>query len=71
VEQEPTEIYAGVLECLRELIDRHGLSASNIKSIGVTNQRETTIPFDSHTGQALERSLVWLDTRTKDIVKQI
>ena len=47
------------------------MSAENISSIGITNQRETTVAFDAKTGEALTNAIVWHDKRTSDIVKKM
>jgi len=49
----------------------HNLSKANVVSIGITNQRETTTAFDFASGEFLHNSLVWLDTRTKEVVHEI
>jgi len=41
-----------------------------VKAIGITNQRETVVPFDRETGKALHNAIVWNDKRTSGIVKQ-
>ena len=49
-----------------------GLNPKNsIKGIGITNQRETTCVWDKRTGKPLHKALVWLDTRTKDLVHKL
>ena len=42
-----------------------------VKSIGVTNQRETTVAWDKTTGHPLHPAIVWLDDRTKDVVARL
>jgi len=71
VEQNPEEIYSTVVECLQDLVRDHNLSKANVVSIGITNQRETTTAFDFASGEFLHNSLVWLDTRTKEVVHEI
>lgn len=71
------EIYTNVLECAKEVIDSHkdilidGDGKSTVKAIGITNQRETTVAWDRHTGQPLHNAIVWHDSRTADIVSRI
>jgi glycerol kinase len=48
-----------------------GHSVSDISAIGITNQRETTLVWDSHTGKPLHNALVWPDTRTQPIVREL
>ena len=44
---------------------------SQVAGFGITNQRETTVVWDRETGEPLYNALVWLDTRTKDIVDDL
>jgi glycerol kinase len=71
VEHDPEEIFNNVVECLNEVCQRRGLSASNVKAIGITNQRETTVAFDRETGQPLHNAIVWLDQRTAGVVAEM
>lgn len=48
-----------------------GYSRSDIRSIGITNQRETTVVWDSTTGEPLYNAIVWPDTRTKALVRDL
>ena len=48
-----------------------GYSKANIHSVGVTNQRETTVVWDKYTGEPLYNAIVWPDTRTKDLVEEL
>lgn len=59
-----------MVSCLKEVTGTLK-EGESIASVGITNQRETTIAFDASTGKALHNSLVWLDARTKSVVKKI
>lgn len=48
-----------------------GHRVSDIKAIGITNQRETTLCWDTHTGEPIHNAIVWPDTRTKSIVHEL
>lgn len=48
-----------------------GYSAKNIRSIGITNQRETTVVWDKTTGEPLYNAVVWPDTRTTSLVREL
>jgi glycerol kinase len=48
-----------------------GHSLSSIKAVGITNQRETTCVWDTETGEPLYNSIVWTDTRTASIVREL
>ncbi|XP_043484071.1 glycerol kinase-like isoform X1 [Leptopilina heterotoma] len=74
VEQNPMEILGAVVECLNKTVDNlHQLSidSADIIAIGIANQRETTIVWDSITGQPLHNAIVWMDMRTTNIVDEI
>lgn len=73
-EQDPREIYESVEYCASRCLEdaNRELGAENVtvKGIGITNQRETTIAWDSATGEALHHAIVWHDLRTTDLVKR-
>jgi len=71
VEHDPQAIYSNVIRCLKEVIKDLDITAENVRGIGITNQRETTVAFNSLTGLPLHNALVWLDKRTSDIVDEI
>ena len=66
-----------MLECKNELLQRNRDTlinddgSTNVKSIGITNQRETTVAWNRKTGEPLHDAVVWLDTRTADVVKRL
>jgi glycerol kinase len=51
--------------------ERQGHSLSTIKSVGITNQRETTVVWNKVTGEPLYNAIVWTDTRTVDLVRKL
>lgn len=69
-EHDPEEIYKNVKECIEVICERNKLSQENVKALGITNQRETTVAIDRVSGKALHNAIVWLDKRTSVIVKQ-
>lgn len=71
VEHDPEEIYSNVVHCLNEVCERNKLSATNVRSIGITNQRETTVAFDRATGKHFHNAIVWLDQRTSGVVEKM
>ncbi|XP_048515174.1 glycerol kinase 3 isoform X4 [Athalia rosae] len=74
VEQDPKEILFAVKACVKEVLRRFetlGLFISDIVTIGVTNQRETTVAWDGTTGEPLYNAIVWSDIRTDSTVDQI
>ncbi|XP_032095775.1 glycerol kinase 2 [Sapajus apella] len=74
VEQDPKEILQSVYECIArtcEKLDELDIDISNIKAVGVSNQRETTVIWDKLTGEPLYNAVVWLDLRTQATVEDL
>jgi len=71
VEHNPLEIWDNTQYVVREAVKRANIEASEIVSIGITNQRETVVAWDSNTGQPLYNALVWQCRRTADICDQL
>lgn len=65
VEHDPLEIWATQCETMRGAVHRARISAQEIQAIGITNQRETTVVWDRHTGQPIHRAIVWQDRRAE------
>ena len=68
VEHDADEIWQNAQTVIREAITKAGIRADEIKALGVTNQRETTVAWDAQTGKALHPAIVWQDTRTADFL---
>ena len=66
VEHDAEDLWETTLAVCREAMAKAGAKASDIASIGITNQRETTIVWDRITGKAIHRAIVWQDRRTAD-----
>ena len=71
VEHNPQEIIFSQLGSLTELITERGLKAADIDSIGITNQRETTIVWDRETGRPIANAIVWQCRRTAQMVEEL
>jgi len=71
VEHDPLEIWSTQLSVAAEVIVKAGLSATDINSIGITNQRETTVVWDRETGKPIYNAIVWQDRRTSDYCDSI
>ncbi|MBK8756568.1 MAG: glycerol kinase GlpK [Actinomycetales bacterium] len=71
VEHNPLEIWERTQTVIGSALAGAGLRASDLDSIGVTNQRETTIVWDRHTGRPYANALVWQDTRTAPIASAL
>ncbi|MGB7373853.1 glycerol kinase GlpK [Pontixanthobacter sp.] len=70
VEHDATEIWHRTLACAREMVEKAG-GAHRIAAIGITNQRETVVAWDTGTGEPLARALVWQDRRTANICETL
>lgn len=64
VEHDPEEIWESQQNVLKKLIRDHVTDIKDIVAFGITNQRETTVVWDKHTGKAVYNAIVWQDTRT-------
>lgn len=71
VEHDPEEIWATTLATCRAVIKQSGLTASEIKAIGITNQRETTLLWDRRNGKPLHKAIVWQDRRTTQMCEKL
>ena len=71
VEHNPTEIYSSQIEIARSALSKANLTAVDIVSIGITNQRETTILWDKKTGEPIYNAIVWQCRRTAPICDQL
>lgn len=64
VEHDANEIWDSQFGVLQRLVANHHLTPDDIAAIGITNQRETTIVWNKHTGQPVHNAIVWQDRRT-------
>ncbi len=64
VEQDPIDIWNTQLSITNSLLKKLHISAKDIAGIGITNQRETTVVWNRHTGQPVYPAIVWQDKRT-------
>ncbi|MEP5731285.1 MAG: glycerol kinase GlpK [Sulfitobacter sp.] len=71
VEHDPDDLWTTTASTCRAAIDRAGLNASEIVSIGITNQRETTVVWNKATGKPIYNAIVWQDRRTADYCKTL
>ncbi|HRT37440.1 MAG TPA: glycerol kinase GlpK [Caldisericia bacterium] len=71
VEHNPDEIWESVLITIKKSLDSLNLKPKDITSIGITNQRETTIIFDRETGKPLHNAIVWQCRRSDTICEEI
>ncbi len=66
VEQDPMEIWATQMGAMNQVIARSGIAIEEIDSIGITNQRETTLIWNRKTGQPIYNAIVWQCRRTAE-----
>ncbi len=65
VEHDPMEIWRTQLATAREALGKANIKAQDIRAIGITNQRETTVLWNRKTGQPLHHAIVWQDRRAE------
>jgi glycerol kinase len=70
VEHDPAEIWSRTCEVIAEAMAQRGLRPADLAALGITNQRETTILWNRHTGKPVANALVWQDTRVGDDVSE-
>lgn len=71
VEHDPMEIWGSQCATLRQAVQQAGVKPADISSIGITNQRETTLVWHRRTGQPLCHAIVWQDRRSEPICAQL
>jgi glycerol kinase len=71
VEHDPLEIWRATQKLVARAIDSAGAKPGDIASLGITNQRETTVVWDRRTGEPLCNAIVWQDTRTKPMCDEL
>ncbi len=71
VEHDPRDILSSTLGALTELLVQNGLGPADIDSIGITNQRETTVVWDRETGKPVYNAIVWQCRRTASIIDEL
>jgi glycerol kinase len=71
VEHDPEEIWSTTKKTLIEVINKSKKLKGNILTIGITNQRETTVLWDKKTGKAIYNAIVWQDRRQEEFCKKL
>jgi glycerol kinase len=71
VEHNPTDIWNSIESSAQEALKKAGVSAADIFTIGITNQRETVIAWRKSTSQVLHNAIVWQCRRTSDMCKKL
>jgi glycerol kinase len=71
VEEDPQELFRTCLAVGREAMQKAGVTASAVKGVGITNQRETTVVWDRRTGQPVSNAIVWQCRRTAPLCEEL
>jgi glycerol kinase len=71
VEQDPEEIWQAQLSAARRVLEQARVAAADVVAIGITNQRETTLLWDRHTGKPIGPAIVWQCRRTAEFCQQL
>ena len=71
VEHNPTEIWQTQINAVKNVLKKADITAEQVDSIGITNQRETTIIWHRATGAPVFNAIVWQDRRTAKICEEI
>jgi glycerol kinase len=71
VEHDPQEIWRRTREVIGGTLARSDAEAGDIEAIGITNQRESTVVWDRATGEPIHNAIVWQDTRTDQLVREL
>ena len=71
VEHDAEEIWNTQLKAINDVLNNSNVNINQIDSIGITNQRETTVIWDKKTGKPVFNAIVWQDRRTADFCKEL
>ena len=71
VEHNAEEIWSSILSCIAKVLSQKNIPADAVASIGITNQRETTVVWDKHTGKPIYNAIVWQSRQTASICEEL
>ncbi|WP_096188095.1 glycerol kinase GlpK [Evansella halocellulosilytica] len=71
VEHNPNEIWSSILAVIAEVLNKAEVNANEIASIGITNQRETTVVWDQESGKPVYNAIVWQSRQTDSICEEL
>ncbi len=71
VEHDPEEIYQNVVQVAKNLLGKSGIDKAGIRTLGISNQRETAVAWDRATGRPLSNAIVWQCARASGICEAI
>src|SRR5699024_9148604 len=71
VEHDPEEIWTNIEAVVQESLREGDITPEQVAAIGITNQRETTVIWDKETGRPVHNAIVWQDTRTDQLIREL
>lgn len=71
VEHDPIEIWETTNQVVESALSDAGLTPADLRGVGITNQRETTVVWNRHTGEPVGNAIVWQDTRTAALCEEL
>jgi glycerol kinase len=71
VEHDPAEIWGVTMRVVADALADAGVEARELRAVGITNQRETTVLWDRATGEPVANAIVWQDRRTADLCDEL
>jgi len=71
VEHDPQELLGTSVAVAREALQKAGVDASQVRSVGITNQRETTVVWERNTGEPVSNAIVWQCRRTDSLCEEL
>lgn len=71
VEHDPEAIWGSTLKAIQDSLAQSKVNPKNIATIGITNQRETTVLWDRKTGRPIHNAIVWQDRRTQERCRKL
>ena len=71
VEHNPNEIWSSILAVIAQVLSENRIEASEVATIGITNQRETTVVWDRTTGEPVYNAIVWQSRQSAEICEEL
>lgn len=71
VEHDPMEIWDTVKAVVADALQKADINRHSLAAVGITNQRETAVVWDKNTGEPVYNAIVWQDTRTSKIIREL
>jgi glycerol kinase len=71
VEQDPQELLRTSVAVVQEALQKAGVAVAQVRGVGITNQRETTVVWNRHTGEPVSNAIVWHCRRTAELCEEL